>query len=107
MFDLAISAITGEQHQDIEQLADRSYDSIWPNSCISFDDARDGKDGLVVVAELHRTSVRHHNEHEHVRITIGRAIFDAFQLSVGEAVLLLPHAIPHTSSGKFTRTKRL
>jgi acyl-CoA synthetase (AMP-forming)/AMP-acid ligase II len=91
--------------QDIEYEAEHSCDSILPNGCVAFSVDRNGSECLIIVVELRRVALRCAEEHQRVCRAVCAAVFDAFNLSVGEVVLVLPNAIPRTSSGKVKRSQ--
>ncbi|MDD5034787.1 MAG: fatty acyl-AMP ligase [Methylococcaceae bacterium] len=100
-----ILIIRGKKYvpQDIEQEAERSHAAVRPGACVAFAMDRNGAPGLVLAVELRRTWLRRYPEHAGIRRAIGAALFESFQLTAHEIVLLGPYAIPRTSSGKLKR----
>jgi acyl-CoA synthetase (AMP-forming)/AMP-acid ligase II len=91
--------------QDIELATERSHPAIEPMGCVAFGvDRRDGE-ALVVVAEISRTWIRRVAERQAIVRAINEAVYADFQLCVADVVLVRPHAIPRTSSGKLKRAQ--
>jgi acyl-CoA synthetase (AMP-forming)/AMP-acid ligase II len=100
--------IDGRNHypQDIEQTVEQSHASIRPGCCAAFSVDVEGKEQLVVVAE-----VEHRWRPERSRAlavkdvvrTIRQAVAEHYEVQVYAAWLLKAGSIPKTSSGKIQR----
>ena len=100
--------IDGYNHypQDIELTVERSHSSLRAGCCAAFSVDVDGKERLVIVAEVER---RYHGKRdqlldvEAVVQSIKRAVAQHHELGVYAVQLLKPGTIPKTTSGKIQR----
>jgi acyl-CoA synthetase (AMP-forming)/AMP-acid ligase II len=98
--------------QDVEQTVEQSHPSLRPGCCAAFSVDIDGKECLVIVAEVERRSLPRRDQPPDAatsRFTaevvqaIRRAVAESHDLRVYTVVLLKPGTIPKTSSGKIQR----
>jgi len=97
--------------QDIEQTVEQSHQSLRPSCCAAFSVDIDGKERLVIVAEVERRSVGPdlsrplpiYRPASEIVQAIRRAVAEAHELRVYAVLLLKPGSIPKTSSGKIQR----
>lgn len=87
---------------DIEQLAGASHPALDPLAVAAFSD--DGAHGerLVLACELRRE--RRRADQQQVARAIQAALTQALEVRADEIVLLLPGALPRTTSGKISRS---
>ena len=99
--DLVI--IDGRNHypQDIELTVQKSHAAIRSGGCAAFSTNFDGREKLVVVAEIDRR-YRDLDQNEIVK-TIRRAVVEQHELRVEHIWLLKTGKVPKTSSGKIQR----
>jgi len=90
--------------QDIELTIENSHTALQDNACAAFSIEIDNEERLVIVQEIKRTYFRKLNIEE-VISAISHAIFINHGISVYAITLLMPGAIPKTSSGKIQRSK--
>lgn len=88
--------------QDIERVVEQSHPALQENSIAVFATQKDGVEQLVIVQELKRSVANNFDAIEIVK-TIKTAVAEAFDLQIGDIVLISPLQIPKTSSGKIQR----
>jgi acyl-CoA synthetase (AMP-forming)/AMP-acid ligase II len=95
--------IDGQNHypQDIEMTVENSHFALRPGCCAAVSIDLEGRERLVVVAELER-SHRNVDRSEIVK-AIRQAVAEQHELRVDHTWLLDPGGIPKTSSGKIQR----
>ena len=95
--------IDGQNHypQDIELTAVKSHFALRPGYCAAISINSEGREGLVVVAELERCH-RKLDRSEIVK-AIRQSVAEQHELRVDHIWLLDPGSIPKTSSGKIQR----
>ncbi len=87
--------------QDIEGTVENSHPALSPSAGAAFSIEQGGEERLVVVHELAR---EHRNaDADEVIAAVRRAVTGHHDLQVQAVVLLKPHSIPMTSSGKVKR----
>jgi acyl-CoA synthetase (AMP-forming)/AMP-acid ligase II len=89
--------------QDIECEAERGEAGPRIGSTAAFTAERDGSESLVLLAELDRRQLHRPDAWTDLKAGIRSAVSAACQLKVDDVVLLLPGALPRTSSGKVRR----
>ncbi|WP_222718611.1 fatty acyl-AMP ligase [Algoriphagus sp. AK58] len=91
--------VDGKNHyaHDIEKTVEHSHPSIWSSGCAVFSIEVDGKERVVVVAEVQPKLIE---SQATVIRAIRNAISESHQLPVHEIKLTLPGTIPRTTSGK-------
>ncbi len=96
--------IRGRNHypQDIELTVDRGHDAIRSGACAACAVDIEGKEELVVVAEVKRTHLRKLDVTQ-VTKAIRQAILQNHELNPHAIVLIKTTSIPKTSSGKIQR----
>ncbi len=96
--------INGVNHfpQDIERTVQASNKDLQENAGAAFSVEVNGKEALVLVQELKRTSMRSYDFDEIVN-AVCTAIFQNHELAVHELVLVSPGRVSKTSSGKIKR----
>ncbi|MCS0609950.1 AMP-binding protein [Massilia solisilvae] len=87
---------------DIEQLAGASHPALDPLAVAAFSDEGAHGERLVVACELRRE--RRRADQQQVARAIQAALAQALDVSADEIVLLLPGALPRTTSGKISRS---
>lgn len=99
--------ISGSDHapHDLELQAERSHEGLRPSCAAAF--VVDGRDRarLVVACELKKEMLRTREKWPHIQASIRSAIRRVHCISVDEVVLLVPGALPKTSSGKVRRNQ--
>ncbi|MGO4773547.1 amino acid adenylation domain-containing protein, partial [Flavobacterium sp. W22_SRS_FK3] len=102
--------INGVNHfpQDIERVVQQSHIDLQNNAGAAFCMEAKGKEQLVIVQEIKRTSMRGYDFNFIVK-TIIDSVFEQHELSVYAIVLVEPGKVEKTSSGKIKRlaTKKL
>ncbi|MBI4658056.1 MAG: SDR family NAD(P)-dependent oxidoreductase [Verrucomicrobia bacterium] len=96
--------IRGGNHypQDLELTAQQSHRALQPDAGAAFSAEADGEERLVLVQEL----VRHHKANlDEVGAAIREAVAEGHGIQVYAIILVKPHSIPKTSSGKIQRRK--
>lgn len=91
--------------QDLEADAEASHVALSERGAAAFSFVREGRERVVVVAELRRPWLRRHEEWPHVVSAVRAAISVAHGLVVDEVVLIKPTTLPRTSSGKVRRAQ--
>jgi acyl-CoA synthetase (AMP-forming)/AMP-acid ligase II len=96
--------IDGANHypQDIERTIERYVPDVKPGCCAAFSVEADGREELVVVAELDGPAARASAGHDHVKEALRAAVSSNHDLRVHD-VLFLTDRIPKTTSGKLQR----
>jgi acyl-CoA synthetase (AMP-forming)/AMP-acid ligase II len=97
--------IDGANHypQDIERTIERLVPDVKPGCCAAFSVEAEGREELIVVAELDRAPVESAEaEHERVKDLLRAAVSRMHDLRVHD-VMLLSQRIPKTTSGKIQR----
>lgn len=83
---------------EIENSVSATHPELEPNGVVVFE-SPDRGDGFIVAAEVKRRSIdRIHLAH--LVNSIGRTIVSAFGITPSDILILNPHSIPRTSSGK-------
>lgn len=99
--------ISGSDHapHDLELQAERSHEGLRPSCAAAF--VVDGRDRtrLVVACELKKEMLRTREKWPHIEAAIRSAIRRVHCISVDDVVLLVPGALPKTSSGKVRRNQ--
>ena len=99
--------ISGTDHapHDLELQAERSHAGLRPSCAAAF--VVDGRNRarLVVACELKKEMLRTREKWPHIQAAIRSAIRRVHGISVDEVVLLVPGALPKTSSGKVRRNQ--
>ena len=99
--------ISGADHapHDLELQAERSHEGLRPSCAAAF--LVDGRDRtrLVVACELKKEMLRTREKWPHIQAAIRSAIRRVHCIAVDEVVLLVPGALPKTSSGKVRRNQ--
>ncbi len=90
--------------QDIELVAESAHPGLRHGSSAAFTLARGGNEELVLVQEVERVARRAIDRAE-AAAAIRRAVFEEFELTVNEVVLVPPAGVPKTSSGKIRRAE--
>jgi acyl-CoA synthetase (AMP-forming)/AMP-acid ligase II len=95
--------IDGQNHypQDLELTVEKSHSAIRPGCCAAFSIEADGREELVVVAELDRQ--HRHLGRDVILKAVRQAIAEQHDLRLAHFSLLGPGEIPKTSSGKIRR----
>ena len=91
--------------QDLELTAEESHPSIQFSACAVFSVDRDDQEIVIAAAEIDRANVRKKEEHAKIKRAMADAIYSTYKLHLSEVILLLPHSIPRTSSGKIRRAQ--
>lgn len=99
--DLIIIRGVNHYPQDIELTVQQAHDDLRITPGAAFSIGGEGAERLVVVQE---TTRRRHLAVEEICAAIRRSIAAEHDISVAAIVLLKPHSIPRTSSGKIQRT---
>ena len=89
--------------QDIEQEACAAAPELDAFACAAFSVERDGREQVILVAELRREAARHADLpalQQRVRLAAAEG-----ELALAEVALVRPHSLPRTSSGKLERLK--
>jgi acyl-CoA synthetase (AMP-forming)/AMP-acid ligase II/acyl carrier protein len=96
--------IRGRNHypQDIELTVEQCHPALQSGSGAAFAVEVEGKERLVIVQEIERTSLRSLNVNEVVE-AIRKAVSEQHELQVYAVLLLKTASIPKTSSGKIQR----
>ena len=96
--------IRGLNHypQDIEATAQQAHPALRANAGAAFSVEHHAEERLVLIQEVERTHIRG-IEVEVVAAAIRAAIADEHQLQLYALVLVKPHGVPKTSSGKIQR----
>ncbi len=89
--------------QDIEDNCQRSHDALRQSGGAAFGVSDGQGERLVVVFELKREWLRRHQEWPAVLNSMRSSVNAEYGLSVSDIVLLMPGALPRTSSGKVRR----
>ncbi len=99
--------ISGSEHapHDLELQAERSHEGLRPSCAVAFTVDGIARARLVVACELKREMLRCREKWPHIETAIRSAIRRVHDISVDEVVLLLPGALPKTSSGKVRRNQ--
>ena len=90
----------------IELTVERSHSSLRAACCAAFSVDVDGKERLVILAEVERRYYGNHDQPldvEAVVQSIKRAVAQHHELGVYNVLLLKPGTIPKTTSGKIQR----
>jgi acyl-CoA synthetase (AMP-forming)/AMP-acid ligase II len=112
--------IDGRNHypQDIEVTVEQSHEALRSNNSAAFSLDREGREQLVIVAEVDRhyeaEPIAEQDEREHAPLrtrvaksgilkTIRQVVAQQHDLTAREIVLIKPGSIPKTSSGKIQR----
>jgi acyl transferase domain-containing protein/acyl-CoA synthetase (AMP-forming)/AMP-acid ligase II/acyl carrier protein len=92
----------GRNHypQDIEATV-AGNSAIRPGNTVAFALARDGAEGIGIVAEIERKHLR--DDLGRLADSISAAVWEEHEVSVFQIVFLRPAALPKTSSGKLRR----
>ncbi|WP_062054967.1 hybrid non-ribosomal peptide synthetase/type I polyketide synthase, partial [Aquimarina longa] len=90
--------------QDIEQTVQYSNSDLQNNAGVAFATEIEGKQQLIIVQEVRRTSIRNY-DFEHIVRSISESIWLEHELSVYSIVLVNPGKVGKTSSGKIQRLK--
>jgi acyl transferase domain-containing protein/acyl-CoA synthetase (AMP-forming)/AMP-acid ligase II/NADPH:quinone reductase-like Zn-dependent oxidoreductase/acyl carrier protein len=95
--------IRGRNHypQDIERAVEECHPALRPGCGAAFSVELEGEEQLVIVQEVERRAVR--EDPAEILAAIRRTVAEGHELRVHEAVLVLPGAVPKTSSGKVQR----
>lgn len=88
---------------DLELQVERSHEGLRPSCAAAFTVDGIERSKLVVVCELKREMLRRREKWPHIELAIRSAIRRVHNISVDDVVLLLPGALPKTSSGKVRR----
>lgn len=91
--------------QDLELEAAASHPALRVDGAAAFALDTDGEDQIVVVAELGREFYRRPVLWTEIQTAVRRALLRAYEVRVGDIVLLKTGALPRTSSGKVRRTQ--
>jgi acyl-CoA synthetase (AMP-forming)/AMP-acid ligase II len=91
--------------QDLELEAISSHEALQTDGCVAFNVEGDNTSQLVVIAELRRSWLRRTEDFAAIKKAIGEAVFRAYQLKVNDVILVYPHSVPKTSSGKLRRSQ--
>jgi acyl-CoA synthetase (AMP-forming)/AMP-acid ligase II len=86
--------------EDIEQTVDRSFPEVIGHAGGAFSVEEEGQERVVIVYELDR---RHRDDAERVAEQIRATVASEHGISTGVVVLIEPHTIPKTASGKIQR----
>ncbi|NJN36682.1 MAG: fatty acyl-AMP ligase [Nitrospiraceae bacterium] len=89
--------------QDIEDNCERSHDALRQSCGAAFHVSDAQGERLVVVFELRREWLRRHQEWPAVLSSMRSSVITEYGLPVSDIVLLMPGALPRTSSGKVRR----
>jgi acyl-CoA synthetase (AMP-forming)/AMP-acid ligase II len=90
--------------QDIERAAEAAHQGLRIGSSAVFAVMRGDAQEIVLVQEVERTS-RRSIDHWRAVAVIRQAIFEEFELTLNNVVLIQPGSIPKTSSGKIKRAE--
>ena len=90
--------------QDIEVSATRAHMAVRAGRVAAFSVEQDGREQLVIVAELEREHFRS-VEPDQVIAAIRQAVAREHEVALDQVVLLRPYRIPMTSSGKIRRSQ--
>ncbi len=88
--------------QDIERIVQNEHPDLQNNAGVALSTTINGKEELVIVQEVKRTSIRNYDFKSIVK-RICDSVYEEHQLSVYAIVLVSPGRIPKTSSGKIQR----
>ncbi|PCK09046.1 MAG: amino acid adenylation protein [Alteromonadaceae bacterium] len=102
MKDLIIINGVNYYPQDIENTAVMAHPALRDGACAAFTLESHGLDALVVVAEVERQHFRSVDKAALIR-AIRQSVMQEHSVNVDHVVLLKPHKIPLTSSGKIQR----
>jgi acyl-CoA synthetase (AMP-forming)/AMP-acid ligase II len=91
--------------QDLEEACERAHAALRPACGAAFDVPHDGGAKLVIAFELRREWLRRVADWPEVRRAVQTAIGAQFGVSAADLVLLMPGALPRTSSGKVRRAQ--
>jgi len=91
--------------QDLELEAISSHEALQADGCVAFNVDGDNASELVMVAELRRSWLRRTEAFGAIKKAIGDAVFRTYQLKLNDVVLVYPHSVPKTSSGKLRRSQ--
>ncbi len=96
--------INGVNHfpQDIEQTVQYSNSDLQSNAGVALSTEINGKQELIIVQEIKRTSMRNYDLDRIVR-DVCNAVFVEHELSVYSILLVIPGRVGKTSSGKIQR----
>ena len=107
--DLIIVQGLNHYPQDIEITVEKSHPALRPGSCAAFAIDRDGKDLVVVIAEVSPSRDKSSEaasanfDIEEVRKAIRKAVSEKHELRLHDIALIRPGSLPKTSSGKIQR----
>jgi acyl-CoA synthetase (AMP-forming)/AMP-acid ligase II len=90
--------------QDIEWIGEAAWPGLRRASAAAFAVMRGGEQEVVLVQEVERMS-RHSIDYWQAVAAIRKAVFDEFELTINDVVLIAPGSIPKTSSGKIKRAE--
>lgn len=82
---------------DIEKSVSESHSELEPNGVIAFESP--DQNGFIIAAELKRKYVNQ-TDVAHLRNSIGRSIVSNTGISPSDILIIKPHGIPRTTSGK-------
>uniref|UniRef100_UPI0025C5BC11 non-ribosomal peptide synthetase/type I polyketide synthase n=1 Tax=Flavobacterium sp. TaxID=239 RepID=UPI0025C5BC11 len=96
--------INGVNHfpQDIERVVQQSHIDLQNNAGVAFCTESKGKEQLVIVQEIKRTSMKGYDFNFIVKSIID-SVFEQHELSVSAIILVEPGKVEKTSSGKIKR----
>ncbi|WP_062053012.1 hybrid non-ribosomal peptide synthetase/type I polyketide synthase [Aquimarina longa] len=96
--------INGVNHfpQDIERVVQKSHTDLQNNAGVAFSAEIKGKEQLVIVQEIKRTSMRRY-DFDRIIKSICDSVFEQHELSIYAIILVKPGRVGKTSSGKIKR----
>jgi 8-amino-7-oxononanoate synthase len=101
--DLIIVRGVNHYPQDIEATVERSHEQLRPSACAAFTIEIEGRERLVIVAEVERGRHRSKESFEPIFDAIRRNVSAEHELPVDAIALIKAGSIPKTSSGKIQR----
>lgn len=99
--DLIIVRGVNRYPQDVERTVERASDRLQPGSTVAFAIDREGRERLVVVAEVQRTR---RTDWEDVLLSVRKLVALEHDLTPDAVVLVRLGGVPKTSSGKVQRS---
>lgn len=102
MDDVIIINGANQYPQDIEFIVEQASDMIIPHSVAAFSHEKEGKNELIVLAEINRTSIKRLDGTALSR-DIVQALSEQLGVSIHHLIFVKPFSLPKTSSGKIQR----
>lgn len=98
--DLIIVAGQNYHPQDLERSAESAHAAVIPGGVAAFSFARSDEEGVVIVAELHRSAA---DQQAEAQAQIRESVLDGTGIALADVQLIRQGTLPRTTSGKVRR----